>query len=382
MFLSSERGKRVLNFLYSWGAAIVIIGALFKLLHFPHANQILFVAMILEACVFIISGFERPANDYSWEEVFPVLKSRNPLDRPEFAAGGNASEMIVAGDGEGTVMTGGTANIGGGTVVIGGFSGMGAGMGTGESGEGIGGGGGDGRPVVIGGGGFPSVQPTPQELVNNGMAAMGLNIPEADAEVLAESIKKLNSAAEQISKMADLTEVTQNYIEQISTVSQNLEKFSEITGSLGEVSDTLIQSCKVISGSAEEGTEEQPASYVEHMSRLNENVSGLNQFYETQLSELRSQMENIQHINAGLNRIRSIYDSSIVDSTAFRNENERMAQLLSQLNQVYGRLLQAMTINIPAGAYPPPPPPPGQPGYQQPAPPYPGGYASQGGGYR
>lgn len=378
MFLSSERGKRVLNFLYSWGAAIVIIGALFKLLHFPHANQILFVAMILEACVFIISGFERPANDYSWEEVFPVLKSKNPLDRPEFAAGGNASETVMIGGGganmgEGTVMTGGTANIGGGTVVIGGLSGMGAGVM--DSG---GGGAEGGRPVVIGGG-FPSVQPTPQELVNTGMAAMGLNIPEADAEVLAESIKKLNSAAEQISKMADLTEVTQSYIDRISTVSQNLEKFSEITGSLGEVSDTLIQSCKVISGSAEEGAEEQPASYVEHMSKLNENVSGLNQFYETQLSGLRSQMDTIQHINAGLNRIRSIYDSSIVDSTAFRNENERMAQLLSQLNQVYGRLLQAMTVNIQAGAYPPPPAA-GQPAYQQP--PYQGGYPSQGGGYR
>ena len=46
MFLSSERGKRVLNFLYSWGASIVILGALFKLLHIPYANQILFVAMI------------------------------------------------------------------------------------------------------------------------------------------------------------------------------------------------------------------------------------------------------------------------------------------------------------------------------------------------
>ena len=51
MFLSSERGKRVLNFLYSWGASIVILGALFKLLHIPYANQILFVAMITESIV-------------------------------------------------------------------------------------------------------------------------------------------------------------------------------------------------------------------------------------------------------------------------------------------------------------------------------------------
>ena len=60
MFLSSERGKRVLNFLYSWGASIVILGALFKLLHIPYANQILFVAMITESIVFFISAFEHP----------------------------------------------------------------------------------------------------------------------------------------------------------------------------------------------------------------------------------------------------------------------------------------------------------------------------------
>ena len=81
MYLASEKGKRVLNFCYSWGASIVIIGALFKLLHLPYGNQILFVAMTVEALVFFISAFEKPFNEYHWEEVFPVLKSKNPLDR-------------------------------------------------------------------------------------------------------------------------------------------------------------------------------------------------------------------------------------------------------------------------------------------------------------
>lgn len=355
MYLSSEKGKRVLNFLYSWGAAIVIIGALFKLLHVPYANQVLFVAMITEACVFFISGFERPGNEYHWEEVFPVLNSKNPLDRPDFSSGGGA---VIVGDG--------AANIGGGTVVIGGVPGTAA-MGTDPGG------------VSVAGGGVSYTQPvpppSPQHLVNAGMATMGLNISEQDSEVLAESIKKLNSAAEQISKMADLTEATQTYIDQISSVSQNLEKFSEITSSLGDVSDTFINSCKVISGATETDAEEKPKSYVEQMSKLNENISGLNRFYESQLSGVRSQMETVHQINAGLNRIRDLYDSSIVDSAAFRNENERMAQLLTQLNQVYSRLLQAMTVNIQGGGYPPA----GQPGYQQP--PYQGGYPPQG-GYR
>jgi gliding motility-associated protein GldL len=64
-------------------------------------------------------------------------------------------------------------------------------------------------------------------------------------------------------------------------------------------------------------------------------------------------MDTIHYINAGLNRIRDLYDSSIIDSTSFRNENERMSQLLAQLNQVYSRMLQAMTVNNQGGGYTP-----------------------------
>lgn len=383
MFLSSESGKRALSFCYSWGAAIVIIGALLKILHHPWGTPVLTFAMIVEALVFVISGFERPSSEYNWEEVFPVLKSKNPLDRPDFVAGGSGGggAVIGGGGGGGTVIVGeGAASLGGGTggtVIIGGMPG---GMVPGAMAPGAMGA--EEEPVANGssaGGGVsyvPTPQVTPQQLVNAGMSTMGLNVSEQDSEMLAESIKKLNSAAEQIAKMADLTEATQSYIDQMSSVSQNLEKFNEVTGSLGAVSDTLISSCKVISGVTEDDAEEKPKSYVENMSKLNDNLSDLNQFYETQLSGVRSQMDTIQHINAGLNRIRDMYDSSIVDSAAFRNENERMAQLLSQLNQVYGRLLQAMTVNMQAGGYAPPA---GQPGYQQP--PYQGGYPPQG-GYR
>ena len=346
MFLSSERGRRFLNFSYSIGASVIVIGAMFKIVHLPFANTILCVSLVFEAIVFFLSAFERPAEDYSWEEVFPVLKSKNPLDRPDFAT---ENEGFVGG-----INLGGGIAGGDGTAVGGGFGGVGGGF-----------------------GGF-SGSVTPQERVSAGMSAMGLNISEEDSDVFAESIKKLNSAAEQISKMADLTEATQSYIDRISNVSQNLEKFSEITGSLGEISDSIVNSCKVISGFDEEGVEDKPKSYVENMSALNGNISDLSKFYEVQLSGLSSQMETIHHINAGLNRIRDLYDSSLVDSAAFRNENERMAQIIAQLNQVYTRMLQAMTVNMPGGGVYAPQPP--QPGYQQP--PYQqGGYPPQG-GYR
>ena len=85
MFLSSDMGKRVLNFCYSWGASIVIIGAMFKLLHLPYGNQILFIAMTVEALVFFLSAFEHPSNEYHWEEVFPVPVSYTHLTLPTIA---------------------------------------------------------------------------------------------------------------------------------------------------------------------------------------------------------------------------------------------------------------------------------------------------------
>jgi uncharacterized phage infection (PIP) family protein YhgE len=227
------------------------------------------------------------------------------------------------------------------------------------------GGGGGGGPMYAPASSSPSSSPapSPQENVNRGLSAMGLNVSEEDAENLANSIRKLSEAAEQISRIAELTDATQSYIDQITTVSQNLERFNTVTESLSEVSDSIVDSCKAIAGADPEGAGPQ-TGYARQMEQLNEKLAGLNQFYDVQLNGLRSQMETIHHINAGLNRIRDMYENSLIDSAAFRNENERMAQLLAQLNQVYGRLLQAMTVN----AYPPQQPygtgyPPQQPPY-------------------
>lgn len=59
-FMDSARGKTTLNYLYSWGAAVVILGTLFKLTHIAGANLMLFVGMGTEVLVFFFSGFERP----------------------------------------------------------------------------------------------------------------------------------------------------------------------------------------------------------------------------------------------------------------------------------------------------------------------------------
>jgi gliding motility-associated protein GldL len=286
MFLASDKGKRVLNFFYSWGAAVVILGAMFKLLHLPYGDLMLAVGMITEFFVFFVFGFEKPTMDYHWEEVFPVLKSKNPMDRPAGFVKGVSDD-----DSNGS---GAQINVGDVT--------RSAGLGA-------------------------------------------LDVSQDDAKNLSDSIKKLSGAADQISKMAELTEATQKYLEQLSSMSDQMAQFTNVTSSLTDVSDTLLNSYKSITDNSD-GINQHSRGYVQQMEMLNRNISGLNTIYEIQLKSISSQIETIEHINGGLNRIKDLYDGSIVDSSVFRSETEKMAQQLAQLNQVYGRLLQAMTVNM------------------------------------
>lgn len=86
-FLHGEKGQRFFNFAYSIGAAIVIWGALFKILHLPGGSTLLCIGMGTEIAMFILTAFDRPPKDYAWEEVFPVLDSHDPAERPSFRPG-------------------------------------------------------------------------------------------------------------------------------------------------------------------------------------------------------------------------------------------------------------------------------------------------------
>ena len=104
-FLSGEGGQRFFNFAYSIGAAIVIWGALFKILHLPGGNMLLCIGMGTEVLMFVLTAFDRPPREYHWEDVFPVLETRDPEDRPDLGNGGGVSGAV----GGGVIITGGMA---------------------------------------------------------------------------------------------------------------------------------------------------------------------------------------------------------------------------------------------------------------------------------
>ena len=81
--------KKVMGFLYGMGAAVVIVGALFKLMHWPGAGPMLVIGLLTEAAIFALSAFEPVEHELDWSLVYPELaggeakakdKKENPAD--------------------------------------------------------------------------------------------------------------------------------------------------------------------------------------------------------------------------------------------------------------------------------------------------------------
>lgn len=82
--------KKAMNFAYGMGAAVVIIGALFKLMHWPGASLMLIVGLGTEALIFGLSAFDNPEDELDWTLVYPELangvandkkaKKENPVE--------------------------------------------------------------------------------------------------------------------------------------------------------------------------------------------------------------------------------------------------------------------------------------------------------------
>ena len=84
--------KKVMGFLYGMGAAVVIVGALFKLMHWPGAGPMLVIGLLTEALIFALSAFEPVEHELDWSLVYPELaggeaKAKDKKENPAEAQG-------------------------------------------------------------------------------------------------------------------------------------------------------------------------------------------------------------------------------------------------------------------------------------------------------
>lgn len=279
-WISSESGQRFFNFAYSIGAAVVIWGALFKILHLPGGNLLLCLGMGTEVLMFTLTAFDRPPKEYKWEHVFPVLDTNKEEDRPDFNQGGG-----------GVVINGGVVS--GGTVA------------AGDAGIG-------------------------------GQGAAGVRQPLVAPDL---------TGAEPGQIMGEITNVSQLYVNQITEMTEELRHLQETTRALNTVSDVLLDSYRAITENSENITRSSNG-YVEQMQDLNRNISGLNTIYEIQLKSVSSQLDAIDRVNRGIKDISDMYTRSSQTSAKYCEETEKMALYMQQLNSVYAKMIQAMSINM------------------------------------
>ena len=86
-FFESKLGKNIMAKAYGLGAAVVIVGALFKIMHWPGANEMLILGMGTEAVIFMISAFEPIHEEWDWSLVHPELAGMEGDSKPKQAVG-------------------------------------------------------------------------------------------------------------------------------------------------------------------------------------------------------------------------------------------------------------------------------------------------------
>ncbi len=80
---NSKSSKKLMNMIYGLGAAVVILGALFKIMHWPLGNEMLIIGLITEALVFTVSAFEPVDNELDWSLVYPELAGGSKKEKQE-----------------------------------------------------------------------------------------------------------------------------------------------------------------------------------------------------------------------------------------------------------------------------------------------------------
>ena len=262
-WMDSVPGQTFLNYAYSWGASVVILGTLFKLTHLPGANFFLFLGMGTEVFVFFISAFDRP-----FDKTTDGMNLDNHMKTEEELEAASASATVIGGNG--------------GTIIIGGSGGSG----------------GDGQARAAGSSETPA--PSATTVDTEAIAAVSQSVATMSG-VSGVSGAPAFSGLPQVNP--ELEEATANYVDELKRLTEMLSKVAEQSERLARDS--------------------------EEMENLNRTLTGICKVYELQLKSASSQIGTIDDINA---------------------QTRHMAEQIAELNKIYTRMIEAMTVNMKAAA--------------------------------
>ena len=264
-WMDSVPGQTFLNYAYSWGASIVILGTLFKLTHLPGANLMMFVGMGTEVIVFFLSAFDRPFDKTQDGRELPThydIEGENGGETTASAAVHNVNAAVYNANLAASIANAATSNANAAA---------------------------------------PNANPAAYNINNVENAQSAQGAPVAGANIIIGGTSgaqtfDMGTTPEMASQLAD---AQTGYLEELKRLTETLQKVSE-------------QSVRLTRDS-------------EEMENLNRTLTGICKVYEMQLKGASQQIGTIDQIN---------------------EQSRRMAQHIEQLNSIYARMIEAMTVNM------------------------------------
>ena len=264
-WMDSVPGQTFLNYAYSWGASIVILGTLFKLTHLPGANLMMFVGMGTEVIVFFLSAFDRPFDKTQDGRELPTHYDMEGEYGGEATASSAMHNVNAAVYNTNTVASNANAAASNANAAA------------------------------------PNANAAAYNINNVETAPNAQGAPVAGANIIiggtpgAQTLD-MGTTPEMASQLAD---AQTGYLEELKRLTETLQKVSE-------------QSVRLTRDS-------------EEMENLNRTLTGICKVYEMQLKGASQQIGTIDEIN---------------------EQSRRMAQNIEQLNSIYARMIEAMTVNM------------------------------------
>ncbi len=312
--------KNFMHKLYSWGASVVLVGALFKLTHWPGATVMLTLGLLTEAFIFFMSGLEPPHEEYDWTLVFPELAGVTDEEELEKHRPGREKVMSRRAGASGNVSVEALAK----------FEEM-----LEKAGE---------------GGLFEKLHSGLEKLSTNLESLKEITDTGLVTEEFNQSLKQASSKATEFSQTLEqsgkaVTEATEqlseaekkgaeaivysadNFADTLNKASQQVTENNE---KLANAYNNLVNSMNIDFSILAEGNRQ----YNENITMLNKNLAAVNAIFEMQLEEA-----NLEDM------VKKISDSAQYADT-YNKEVAKLAKQLQALNEVYGRMLSALNVKV------------------------------------
>jgi gliding motility-associated protein GldL len=278
---ASKKWKNFMAKLYGFGAAVVIVGALFKIQHWPGAGLMLIVGLGTEAVIFIFSAFEPLHEEYDWTLVYPEL-------------GGMQDE-------------------------------------EGRS---------HGKAI---GGGDNLTQQLDKMLEEAKIGPELLESLGAGMRNLSDSASKLGEIADASVASKDFSDGLVKATDSVGRLSQAYERANEsVSSSVDSLADAYSRASKTLESFAV--AHDEAATYNDQLSKVSKNLSALNAAYELQLQGSNDHLKATNTLYEGIQSILSNLNESVEDTRKYRSEINNLAENLEALNTVYGNMLTAMNV--------------------------------------